>query len=76
MRQNVIASLAVTALFVVFAPLGQVTLVLAVAADREMSLLVTLNGLRLLRGRRSADMAAPAEPLGTAACADGCCTHD
>jgi len=51
MRQNVIASLAVKAVFVVLAPLGLVTLVLAVAADMGMSLLVTLNGLRLLRGR-------------------------
>jgi Cd2+/Zn2+-exporting ATPase len=49
MRQNVIASLAVKAVFVVLAPLGLVTLVLAVAADMGMSLLVTLNGLRLLR---------------------------
>ncbi len=52
MRQNVIASLAVKAVFVVLAPLGLVTLVLAVAADMGMSLLVTLNGLRLLRDRR------------------------
>jgi Cd2+/Zn2+-exporting ATPase len=48
MRQNVIASLAVKAVFVVLAPLGLVTLVMAVAADMGMSLLVTLNGLRLL----------------------------
>ena len=53
MRQNVIASLAVKAVFVVLAPLGLVTLVLAVAADMGMSLLVTLNGLRLLRRRSS-----------------------
>ncbi|MEO8688822.1 MAG: cation-translocating P-type ATPase [Solirubrobacteraceae bacterium] len=51
MRQNVIASLVVKAIFVVLAPLGLVTLVLAVAADMGMSLLVTLNGLRLLRRR-------------------------
>ena len=56
MRQNVIASLAVKAVFVVLAPLGLVTLVLAVAADMGMSLLVTLNGLRLLR-RREGDPA-------------------
>jgi Cd2+/Zn2+-exporting ATPase len=48
MRQNVIASLAVKAIFVVLAPLGLITLVIAVAADMGMSLLVTLNGLRLL----------------------------
>jgi Cd2+/Zn2+-exporting ATPase len=51
-RQNVIASLAVKAIFVVLAPLGLVTLVMAVAADMGMSLLVTLNALRLLRLRR------------------------
>jgi Cd2+/Zn2+-exporting ATPase len=55
MRQNVIASLAVKAVFVVLAPLGLVTLVLAVAADMGMSLLVTLNGLRLLRGKTAPD---------------------
>jgi len=47
----VIASLAVKAVFVALAPFGLVTLVLAVAADMGMSLLVTLNGLRLLRRR-------------------------
>ena len=44
--------------FVVLAPLGLVTLVLAVAADMGMSLLVTLNALRLLRGGRDVDAAA------------------
>jgi len=74
MRQNVIASLAVKAVFVVLAPLGLVTLVLAVAADMGMSLLVTLNGLRLLRGRPQRPAAAAAPDA--RACADGCCaTH-
>jgi Cd2+/Zn2+-exporting ATPase len=50
-RQNVIASLAVKGVFVVLAPLGLATLVMAVAADMGMSLLVTLNALRLLRCR-------------------------
>jgi Cd2+/Zn2+-exporting ATPase len=71
MRQNVIASLAVKAIFVVLAPLGLVTLVLAVAADMGMSLLVTLNGLRLLRGQTHADAAIPAP-----ACSDGCCSSE
>ncbi len=53
MRANVVASLAIKAVFVVLAPFGLVTLVLAVAADMGMSLLVTLNGLRLLRPRRT-----------------------
>ena len=48
MRANVIASLAVKAVFVVLAPFGLVTLVVAVAADMGMSLLVTLNAMRLL----------------------------
>jgi Zn2+/Cd2+-exporting ATPase len=51
MRVNVVASLAVKAVFVVLAPFGLVTLVMAVAADMGMSLAVTLNALRLLRGR-------------------------
>jgi len=48
MRANVIASLVVKGLFVVLAPFGLVTLVIAVAADMGMSLLVTFNALRLL----------------------------
>lgn len=72
MRQNVIASLAVKAVFVALAPLGLVTLVLAVAADMGMSLLVTLNGLRLLRRRD----APPAAVTTAAACTDACCSHE
>jgi Cd2+/Zn2+-exporting ATPase len=49
MRANVIASLAIKAVFVALAPFGLVTLVVAVAADMGMSLLVTLNAMRLLR---------------------------
>jgi Zn2+/Cd2+-exporting ATPase len=51
MRVNVVASLAAKAVFVVLAPFGLVTLVMAVAADMGMSLAVTLNAMRLLRGR-------------------------
>jgi Cd2+/Zn2+-exporting ATPase len=51
MRQNVIASLAVKGAVVALVPFGLVTLWMAVAADMGMSLLVTLNGLRLLRAR-------------------------
>lgn len=40
-------------LFVVLAPFGLVTLIVAVAADMGISLLVTLNGLRLMRMRTS-----------------------
>jgi Zn2+/Cd2+-exporting ATPase len=52
MRVNVIASLLVKGLFVLLAPFGLVTLVMAVAADMGMSLLVTLNALRLIRSGR------------------------
>jgi Cd2+/Zn2+-exporting ATPase len=49
MRQNVIASLVVKGAVVALVPFGLVTLWMAVAADMGMSLLVTLNGLRLLQ---------------------------
>jgi Cd2+/Zn2+-exporting ATPase len=78
MRQNVVASLLVKAVFVALAPLGMVTLVLAVAADMGMSLLVTLNGLRLLRRRRSAGDHAGGTAAGaskTDTCQEDCCTH-
>jgi Cd2+/Zn2+-exporting ATPase len=70
MRQNVVASLAVKAIFVLLAPLGLVTLVVAVAADMGMSLLVTLNGVRLLRRREAPPLAAQH----AAAHEDGCCS--
>jgi Cd2+/Zn2+-exporting ATPase len=73
MRQNVIASLVVKAVFVVLAPLGLVTLVMAVAADMGMSLLVTLNGLRLLRRRRDTRAPAVGALQPTPGCSDGCC---
>jgi Cd2+/Zn2+-exporting ATPase len=73
MRQNVVASLVVKAVFVLLAPLGLVTLVMAVAADMGISLLVTLNGLRLLRKQRPE--AAPAH-ASTPACSDDCCSHE
>jgi Cd2+/Zn2+-exporting ATPase len=53
MRQNVVASLLVKGFVVVLVPFGLVTLWMAVAADMGMSLLVTLNGLRLLRTRQA-----------------------
>ena len=62
MRQNVVVSLATKAIFVVLAPLGLVSLVLAVAVDMGVSLLVTLNGLRLLRSGRPASQAASVAP--------------
>jgi Cd2+/Zn2+-exporting ATPase len=53
-KQNVAFSLGVKALFIVLSMLGVATLWLAIAADTGASLLVTMNGLRMLRlGRRS-----------------------
>ena len=46
-RQNIVFSLAVKALFVVLALVGISSLWMAIAADMGASLLVTLNGLRL-----------------------------
>jgi Cd2+/Zn2+-exporting ATPase len=70
-RQNVVASLAVKGAFVILAPLGLVTLVMAVAADMGMSLLVTLNAIRLLRvgGTPRPASSAPSAD----ACQDDCC---
>jgi Cd2+/Zn2+-exporting ATPase len=49
--QNIVFSIAVKAVFLVLAPLGLVSLWLAVFADMGTSLLVTANGLRLYRRR-------------------------
>ena len=74
MHVNVIASLAVKGVFIILAPLGFVTLVLAVAADMGMSLAVTLNALRLLRGTHS-DAPAPAvlAAATSESCQEACC---
>jgi Cd2+/Zn2+-exporting ATPase len=77
MRVNVVASLIIKGLFVVLAPFGLVTLVLAVAADMGMSLLVTLNALRLLRtDRATAEATATPPPAARAKGHDDCCAHD
>ncbi len=47
--QNIVFSIAVKAVFLVLAPLGLVSLWLAVFADMGTSLLVTANGVRLYR---------------------------
>jgi Cd2+/Zn2+-exporting ATPase len=47
--QNIVFSIVVKAIFLVLAPLGLVSLWLAVFADMGTSLLVTANGLRLFR---------------------------
>jgi Cd2+/Zn2+-exporting ATPase len=48
-RQNIIASIAVKAVFVALTFAGYASLWGAIAADAGMSLLVVFNGLRLLR---------------------------
>ena len=48
-RQNIVASLAVKAVFVVLTFLGHASLWAAIAADMGVSLLVIFNALRLLR---------------------------
>jgi Cd2+/Zn2+-exporting ATPase len=50
-RQNIVASLAVKALFVALTLLGHASLWAAIAADTGMSLLVVFNALRLLNGK-------------------------
>ncbi len=74
MRQNVIASLLVKGGFGLLVPFGLVTLWMAVAADMGMSLLVTANGLRLLRTRKTAPAAAItiAEPARADGAAPAC----
>jgi len=64
MRVNVIASLIVKGVFVLLAPFGLVTLVLAVVADMGMSLLVTLNALRLLGRTHVQRTEAPGDQAG------------
>jgi Cd2+/Zn2+-exporting ATPase len=51
-RQNIVAALAVKALFVLLTLAGHASLWAAIAADTGMSLLVVFNGLRLLRPGR------------------------
>lgn len=50
-RQNIVFSLAVKAIFVVLTFAGHASLWAAIAADMGASLLVIANGLRLLQGR-------------------------
>ena len=49
-RQNIALSIAIKAVFLALAPLGLVTLWMAVFADMGTSLLVIGNGMRLQRG--------------------------
>ena len=50
-RQNIFASLAVKAVFVLLTILGHASLWAAIAADMGVSLLVVFNAMRLLTGR-------------------------
>jgi Cd2+/Zn2+-exporting ATPase len=62
--ENVTVALGAKALFLVFMALGAATLWMAVAADMGASLLVTFNGLRMLRpaGLGDGPMSGPALP--------------
>ena len=53
-RQNVVASLAIKAVFLAMAVAGYASLWMAVLADMGTTLLVIFNGLRLLRTRAAA----------------------
>lgn len=68
MKVNVVASLAIKGILVLLAPFGLVTLVVAVAADMGMSLAVTFNAMRLLRGTSTS----PAAPAATRQQVDEC----
>ncbi len=68
--QNIVFSIGVKAIFLVLAPLGLVTLWMAVLADMGTSLLVTGNGLRLTRRIRVAANPHSAA-LDNAACPEG-----
>jgi Cd2+/Zn2+-exporting ATPase len=52
-RQNIIFALAIKAVFVVLTFVGLASLWAAIAADTGASLLVVLNGLRLLSGSKA-----------------------
>jgi Zn2+/Cd2+-exporting ATPase len=59
--QNIVFSVIVKAIFLTLAPLGLITLWLAVFADMGTSLLVTANGLRLFRVETSMHTPRPTE---------------
>lgn len=52
LRQNIVIALSIKAVFLVLAFMGLATLWMAVFADMGASLIVVLNGLRLLRGKQ------------------------
>jgi Cd2+/Zn2+-exporting ATPase len=54
-QQNIVASLGVKALFLLLTLLGHASLWTAIAADMGVSLLVIINGLRLLRSNTSSE---------------------
>ena len=57
--ENVALALGSKALFLAFMAFGAATLWMAVAADMGATLLVTFNGLRMLRRSRAAAGSAP-----------------
>jgi Cd2+/Zn2+-exporting ATPase len=74
-KTNIIFSLTVKALFIITVLLGQANLWMAVAADMGTSLLVILNGMRLMVTRfdsTSSKNPTPAEPHHQSGCACNC----
>jgi Cd2+/Zn2+-exporting ATPase len=70
-RQNVTISFVIKAIALLLGVLGFVNLWVAVAADMGASLLVTFNGLRLLRGARTGHQhEAPAPSLAPSSAGD------
>lgn len=70
LRQNIIFAIGLKAVFFALALIGKATLWMAVFADMGGSLLVVLNGLRLVRFGGTT-----APPAPKPACGDGCAHH-
>lgn len=70
LKQNIVLSLALKAVFFVLALLGIATLWMAIFADMGASLLVVFNGLRVLRLGRSEAPPAVAPPTSRHSCGD------
>ena len=69
-KQNIIIALAIKALAIALIFPGWLTLWLAVLADMGASIVVTLNGLRLIEGAKTAEHVHVHDEHG---CDDGCC---
>lgn len=70
-RQNILIALGIKALAIALIFPGWLTLWMAVLADMGASIVVTMNGLRLVRGERAEQQ--PQHVVRRHGCADGCC---